>query len=153
MAIFVFYEVNHLSGFFILKLEIISWTTEGSARVVTSPSWSCSPAAIFLRILLMILPDLVFGSPLVNWIKSGVAMGPILLLTILIHSCSSCRVPSTPSFRITNAYKPYPFTSCGYPTTAASATEGCSTSELSISAVERLCPLTIITSSTLPVIQ
>ena len=45
------------------------------------------------------------------------------------------------------------FTSCGMPTTAASATCLCSTSALSTSAVPIRCPLTLITSSTRPVIQ
>ena len=43
--------------------------SKGSAKVVISPSWSCSFAAIFLRILLIIFPDLVLGSPSVKWIK------------------------------------------------------------------------------------
>ena len=42
-----------------------------------SPNLSCSFAAIFLSILLIILPDLVFGKPGANCIKSGVAIGPI----------------------------------------------------------------------------
>ena len=41
----------------------------------------------------------------------------------------------------------------GKPTTAASATLGWATNALSISAVPKLWPETIITSSTLPVIQ
>ena len=44
----------------------ISLTTEGSARVEVSPRSSVSPRAIFLRILLIILPLLVFGSPGAN---------------------------------------------------------------------------------------
>ena len=35
-------------------------------------------SAIFLNILLMILPDLVFGKASVNWILSSLAIGPIL---------------------------------------------------------------------------
>ena len=42
-----------------------------------SPKLSGSLAAIFLKILLIIFPDLVFGNPGANWIKSGVAIGPI----------------------------------------------------------------------------
>ena len=38
--------------------------------------------AIFLRILLMILPDLVFGNAFVNCILSGLAIGPISFLTV-----------------------------------------------------------------------
>ena len=54
-------------------------TTVGSARVVVSPNWSYSFAAIFLSILLIILPDLVFGKAGANWIKSGVAIGQDLI--------------------------------------------------------------------------
>jgi hypothetical protein len=43
--------------------------------------------------------------------------------------------------------------SCGKPTTAASATFACETSALSTSAVPMRWPLTLITSSTRPVIQ
>ena len=42
-----------------------------------SPRLSGSLAAIFLKILLIILPDLVLGRPGEKWIKSGVANGPI----------------------------------------------------------------------------
>ena len=52
-------------------------TTDGSANVVVSPSSLCSLAAIFLKILLIILPDLVLGKPGANCIRSGVAIGPI----------------------------------------------------------------------------
>ena len=52
-------------------------TTLGSANVVVSPSWSCSFAAIFRKILLIIFPDLVLGNPGEKWIISGVAIGPI----------------------------------------------------------------------------
>ena len=45
-------------------------TTFGSARVEVSPILSSSPAAIFLNILLMILPDLVFGRS-ANTMKSS----------------------------------------------------------------------------------
>ncbi len=48
---------------------------------------------------------------------------------------------------------PWPLMSCGKPTTAASATLGWATSALSTSAVPMRCPLTLITSSTRPVIQ
>ena len=41
-------------------------TTDGSASVVVSPRSLCSLAAIFLKILLIILPDLVFGKPGAN---------------------------------------------------------------------------------------
>ena len=62
-----------------------------------SPSWSCSLAAIFLKILLIIFPDLVFGSPGLKWIKSGVAKGPICFLTHNFRSLSRSPVPSSPA--------------------------------------------------------
>ena len=49
-----------------MPLEIIEEakkTTLGSASVVVSPNWPCSLAAIFLKILLIIFPDLVLGKP------------------------------------------------------------------------------------------
>ena len=57
------------------------FTTEGSARVEVSPSSSTCPHAIFLNILLIIFPLLVFGSPGAKWSLSGVAIGPITVLT------------------------------------------------------------------------
>ena len=54
-----------LCSYFIL-FSTISVTTEGSASVLVSPSSSRAPDATFLRILLMILPDLVFGRPGTN---------------------------------------------------------------------------------------
>ena len=59
---------------------------------------------------------------------------------------------STLFFKITYAIKAFPLTSWGYPITALSATSLCSLIEFSIGAVPRLCPETITTSSTLPVI-
>lgn len=56
----------------------ISWlTTFGSARVLVSPSSSSCLEAIFLRILLIIFPLLVFGSAGAQWILSGAANAPI----------------------------------------------------------------------------
>src|SRR5439155_7786129 len=46
-------------------------TTVGSASVETSPRVSNSSAAIFLKILRMILPDRVLGSEGAQWITSG----------------------------------------------------------------------------------
>ena len=57
--------------FFLLLTKLL--TTLGSAKVVVSPSWSCWFAAIFLKILLIIFPDLVLGSPGEKCIRSGVA--------------------------------------------------------------------------------
>ena len=63
-----------------------SSTILGSASVETSPNWLLSSAAIFLKILLIILPDLVFGKFGAHWIKSGEAIGPISFLTQSINS-------------------------------------------------------------------
>ena len=56
------------------------------------------------------------------------------------------------SFKVTNPYKAFPLISCGKPTIADSATFSCSFITSSMGAVPKLCPETIITSSTLPVI-
>ena len=53
-------------------------TTDGSASVDMSPSWSTSFAAILRRMRRMILPERVFGRPGAHWMKSGVAIGPDL---------------------------------------------------------------------------
>ena len=67
---------------------LISSTTPGSSNVVVSPRFLVSPSAIFLNILRMIFPLLVFGSPVTNWILSGFAMAPITLLQFEdIFSC------------------------------------------------------------------
>ena len=47
--------------FFLLSTKLS--TTLGSASVVVSPNCPCSFAAIFLKILLIIFPDLVLGRP------------------------------------------------------------------------------------------
>ncbi len=47
-------------------LFFISSTTAGSSNVVVSPRFSVSPSAIFLKILRMIFPLLVFGNPVTN---------------------------------------------------------------------------------------
>ncbi|KAF4385638.1 hypothetical protein F8388_010194 [Cannabis sativa] len=60
-----------------LESEMSCSTTFGSARVLVSPSSSNCPEAIFLRILLIIFPLLVFGSPGAQWILSGAANAPI----------------------------------------------------------------------------
>ena len=51
-----------------------------------SPKSSILSDAIFRRILRIIFPERVFGSPSVNCIFSGVAWGPISALTILAIS-------------------------------------------------------------------
>ena len=62
---------------------------------------SKSLEAIFLRILLIILPDLVFGKPAVMCIKSGVAIGPIFSLIVFFKSNSKLSDDSTPTFKET----------------------------------------------------
>ena len=59
------------------RLEIKSSTTDGSANVEVSPRFSKSPSAIFLKILLIILPERVFGRAGAFCNKSGFAIGPI----------------------------------------------------------------------------
>ena len=70
--------------FFLFSIK--SFTTEGSAKVEVSPKFSNSFDAIFLKILLIIFPDLVFGKPAVICIKSGVAIGPIFSLIVFFKS-------------------------------------------------------------------
>lgn len=55
--------------------------TVSSASVVMSPTLR-SPIAIFRRILRMILPERVFGRLGASWTKSGIANGPIFVLTV-----------------------------------------------------------------------
>lgn len=57
--------------------------TDSSANVEVSPIF-LSPAAIFLNMRLIILPDLVFGKAGACWMTSGWANGPILSRTIQI---------------------------------------------------------------------
>src|SRR5262249_41195849 len=71
-----------------IRLSTRSVPTVGSARVETSPSGSCSLAAILRRILRMILPLRVFGRLGAHWMRSGEAMGPMCFLT---HATSSLR--------------------------------------------------------------
>ena len=52
-------------------------TTDGSARVEVSPSWSGAFSAILRRMRRMILPERVFGRPGAHCRWSGVAIGPI----------------------------------------------------------------------------
>jgi hypothetical protein len=54
---------------------------------------------------------------------------------------------------VTNAINAWPVSGSSMPTTAASATVGCDTSELSISAVPRRWPDTFTTSSMRPTTQ
>ena len=69
-------QVNH----YLLLFSIKSSTTEGSVRIEVSPKFSKSFDAIFLSMLFIIFPDLVFGKRGVIFIESGVAIGPIFSL-------------------------------------------------------------------------
>ena len=73
---------------YLIYFQLILSTTLGSANVETSPSCSCSLAAIFLSILRIIFPDLVLGNPGVKCMRSGVAIGPIFSLTTFLRMSS-----------------------------------------------------------------
>ena len=122
--------------------------------MVISPKLEKSPSAILRKILRMIFPDLVFGKPDTNWILSNLAIGPIWSETCWLISLLKLSLSrfSPDSFKMTNPYNAFPLMSCGKPTIADSATAGCSLIASSIGAVPRLCPETITTSSTRPVI-
>eukprot|EP00967_Tisochrysis_lutea_P049927 scaffold61302_cov33-Tisochrysis_lutea.AAC.2 len=128
-------------------------TIDGSASVDTSPSWSHSRHAILRKIRRMILPDRVLGSPGVTTMQSGIAMPPMPVRTACLSEGMRSAESAAPSWRTTYAKMPWPFTSCGMPTTAASMHAGWVTRADSISAVPSLCPDTLSTSSTRPVIQ
>ena len=49
----------------------------------------------------MILPDRVFGSPGVKWMRSGLAMAPISRVTDFMMSSFTASVGSTPFFSVT----------------------------------------------------
>ena len=78
-----------------------SSTIEGSESVVVSPKFSNSLFAIFLKILLIIFPDLVLGKSLVNCITSGLAIFPIILETSSIISLLIIFLSLSLSFKIT----------------------------------------------------
>src|SRR5688500_15490864 len=61
-------------------------TTDGSASVEISPSWSCSFAAILRRIRRMIFPERVLGRLGAHCRRSGAAMAPSSLRTQLRSS-------------------------------------------------------------------
>ena len=128
------------------------WTASGFNNVLISPRLSKSFPAIFLKILLIIFPDLVLGKASVNWILSNFAIGPILSdINLFISSFVFSEILEE-FFKVTNPYNAFPLISWGKPTIADSATFSCSFITSSMGAVPKLCPETIITSSTLPVI-
>ena len=127
-------------------------TTFGSSKVLVSPSSLNSPLAIFLSIRLIIFPDLVFGSPSTYRNLSTLAIGPTCLVIKSLISVPVAFLSFGKEWQIMNAKTPFPFIEWGYPTIALSHTFLCSSIALSISAVPKLWPETIRTSSTLPVI-
>ena len=72
----------------------------------------------------MILPERVFGRSAVNRTASGLAIAPIFSATCVRSTCMRSSVGSFPSRRVTNAAIAWPFSSCPFPTTAASASPG-----------------------------
>ena len=64
-------------------------TTDGSDSVEVSPSWSSSPAKIFLKMRLIIFPLRVFGRSGTMKTIFGAANGPMLFLTCMINSLRS----------------------------------------------------------------
>ena len=76
-------------------------TTSGSARVEVSPMVSISSVAILRRIRRMILPERVFGSAGAQWMTSGMAIGPITVLTWARRMVFNSSEYSSPMFRVT----------------------------------------------------
>ena len=134
---------------------LISSTISGFNNVEISPKLEKSPSAIFLKMRRIIFPERVFGNPETNWILSNLAIGPTWSEINWLISLDklSLSLLSPVSFKITKPYNAFPLISWGKPTIALSATAGCSLIESSIGAVPKLCPETIITSSTRPVIR
>ena len=102
---------------------MISSTTLGSDNVLVSPKLSSSPLKIFLKILRIIFPLLVFGRSSTTNTAFGAAKGPIDLRTCMTRSLRIWSVDSWPSFRETKALTAWPVSSSLMPTTAASDTE------------------------------
>ena len=144
---------SHFFSFLDFTVSIILSTTLGSLNVDVSPKLSSSPLRIFLRILLMIFPDLVFGRSSTMKTALGAANGPMDFRTCRMRSFRVCSLGSVPSLRATKAFTAWPVNSSLIPTTAASATPLCSMRAASISAVDRRWPETLTTSSTRPRIQ
>jgi hypothetical protein len=105
-----------------LLLFIPRGSLRGQLTVDVSPNWSSSPDRIFLRIRLIILPDLVFGRSLTTYTAFGAANGPIDLRTCIVRLFLISDEFSNASFRDTKALTVWPVNSSAIPTTAASAT-------------------------------
>ena len=144
---------TYFFSFFDFTESIILSTTLGSLNVDVSPKLSSSPLRILRRILLMILPDLVFGRSSTMNMALGAANGPIDFRTCRMSSFRVLSSGSVPSLSATKALTACPVSSSLMPTTAASATPLCSMRAASISAVDRRWPETLTTSSTRPRIQ
>lgn len=86
--------------FLALCPSTISGTTAGSAKVLISPNSSNLPLAIFLKILLIILPLLVLGKPLTTNHLLGTLNAAILFLINNYKSDSILSVFVTPSLRM-----------------------------------------------------
>ena len=84
-----------------MRFSIKSETTAGSASVDVSPRFEKSSSAIFRKMRLMILPERVLGRPGANWIRSGVAIGPISERTQVRSSVLSASVGSIPVIKVT----------------------------------------------------
>ena len=85
------FKFKHTPYFFLCSCTvlIILSTTPGSASVLISPNWSSSPAKIFRKIRLIILPDRVLGKSSTMMMFLGAAKGPIALRTWRINSLVS----------------------------------------------------------------
>ena len=98
----------------------------------------------------MILPLRVFGRSGVKITVFGRAIAPMCCATCRRSASPCSTLGSSPPRSVTKAMIAWPVTSSFAPTTAASATVGCDTSDDSTSVVEMRWPLTFITSSTRP---
>ena len=85
---FCFENANY--RFNLIWFATISSTIEGSAKVLTSPNSSGRLAATFRKILLMILPDRVFGRPEQICNFSGTANPEIFFFTDCLNSLIIC---------------------------------------------------------------
>ena len=127
-------------------------TTVGSASVEVSPSVPNSPSAILRRIRRMILPERVFGRPGANWTASGEAMGDLAAHPgdeLLAQRVVRLDAPHERHIGV-NALA---FEIMRIADDRGLGDQLMRDSALSISAVPRRWPETLITSSTRPVIQ
>ena len=83
-----------------------------------------APDKTAFRSLRMILPLRVFGNLLTMITASGVAIGPIVVLTCFLSSALSSSEAVNPLRNTTNATGTSPLTTSSLPITAASLTAG-----------------------------